>query len=167
MKAPFRLAPGRDSTDLRRALREFTLIRRDVLIPRLALSDALGFPALVPASSCPPLDALAADCVRAFDVYRAALTPEEIERRMVEGLSTEQTDNLLHWGYPYVFKGFRFHITLADAIPDTEERATIMAALREHFAPVLDKPLCINSLCLFMEPEKGTPFRLFCRDPFG
>lgn len=167
MKAPFRLAPGRDATELRRALREFTLIRRDVLIPRLELSDALGFPALVPAEPCPPLDTLAADCVRAFDLFRADPTPEEVERRKAKGLTAAQKDHLLHWGYPYVFEDFRFHMTLAGPIPDNEERAAVMAALRDHFAPVLNKPLCIKSLCLFTEPEKGAPFRLFCRDRFG
>lgn len=167
MKAPFRLAPRRDATELRRALREFTLIRRAVHIPSLILSDGLGFPALVPATPSASLNALAADCVRTFDLFRAAPTPAEMSRHTNKGLTKTQHDHLFHWGYPYVFEEFRFHITLAAPLSDRTEREIVMAALREHFAPVLDKPLQIKSLCLFTEPEKGEPFRLFCRDRFG
>jgi putative phosphonate metabolism protein len=167
LKAPFRLAPGRDSTELRRALREFTVIRRNITVPRLVLSDSLGFPALIPAEPCPALNALADDCVRVFDLFRADLTPDELKRRQAAGLTAAQKDHVLHWGYPYIFQDFRFHMTLAGPMDDTGERQAVMTALREHFAPVLDKPLQIRSICLFMEPEKGRPFRLFCRDRFG
>lgn len=167
LKAPFRLAPGRDATELRRSLREFTLIRRDIHVPRLVLSDALGFPALVPAAPCADLDALAADCVRAFDLFRAAPTEEEIARRKARGLSPRQIDHLTHWGYPHVFEDFRFHLTLGARLDAGAERDAVMAAAARHFAGVIDQPLHIHSVCLFIEPERGAPFRLFCRDRFG
>lgn len=167
LKAPFRLAEGHDPTELRRSLREFTVIRRAIHVPRLVLTDSLGFPALVPDAPSPELDRLAADCVRAFDLYRGAATPQEIARRKAPGLTKAQKDHLHHWGYPYVFEDFRFHITLASPIADPDERAAVMAAAGREFQEVLDHPFHIHAVCLFIESEPGAAFRLFCRDRFG
>lgn len=167
LKAPFRLAEGHDATELRRSLREFTLTRRVIHVPRLMLTDRLGFPALVPAEPCPELDQLAADCVRVFDLYRAAPTDAEIARRKADALTPSQRENLTHWGYPYVFEDFRFHMTLGGAIPDAAERAAVMAALDRELAEVLAEPLHVRSVCLFVEPKPESNFKMFCRDRFG
>lgn len=168
LKAPFRLAEGRDPTELRRALREFTLVRQPFTVPSLVLTAGLGFPALVPEEPCPALDRLAADCVRAFDLFRAAPTAEEIARRTRAGsLSPRQRDHLEHWGYPYVFEDFRFHMTLGGPLPDEDERHAVMAALADAFRDCLGRPLHVTAVCLFIEPEPGADFRLFCRDKFG
>lgn len=169
LKAPFRLAEGRSTTQLRRSLREFTLVRHPFTVPRLVLTHSLGFPALVPEEPCPELDRLAADCVRAFDLYRASPTAEEIARRKARNgsLTRRQLDHLKHWGYPYVFEDYRFHMTLGGPIADEDERHAVMAALADEFRDCLGKPLHVGAVCLFMEPEPGADFRLFCRDKFG
>lgn len=169
LKAPFRLAEGRDPTELRRSLREFTLVRHPFTVPSLVLTSSLGFPALVPAEPSADLDRLADDCVRAFDLYRASPTAEEVARRKARngGLTPRQIDHLKHWGYPHVFEDFRFHMTLSGPIPDEDERHTVMAALADEFRDCIGKPLHVTAVCLFIEPEPGADFRLFCRDKFG
>lgn len=169
LKAPFRLAEGRDPTELRRSLREFTLVRHPFTVPSLVLTTSLGFPALVPEEPCAALDRLAADCVRAFDLFRAAPSAEEVARRKARNtrLTPRQLDHLKHWGYPYVFEDYRFHMTLGGPLPDEDERHAVMAALADEFRDCLGKPLHVTAVCLFIEPEPDSDFRLFCRDKFG
>ncbi|HET6522220.1 MAG TPA: DUF1045 domain-containing protein, partial [Geminicoccaceae bacterium] len=115
LKPPFALAPGATPADLDMAARTFAAARRPVEVP-LALRSLSGFLALVPAEPVPALDALAADCVRAFDSFRAPSDAAELSRRRAAGLTARQDALLLAWGYPYVFEEFRFHLTLTERL---------------------------------------------------
>ena len=114
----------------------------------------------------PELDTLAAAVVEAFDPFRAPLTEAEIQRRNPDALNPEEFRNLCQWGYPYVFKTFRFHMTLTGRV-GAEEAPRVRAALEEVIAPSLAHPVPIDSLSLFVEPESGAPFTVSSSHALG
>ncbi len=165
LKAPFRLAEGRDEAGLVAGLEDFCRGATPFAVS-LALRHLDGFMALMPDPRSPQLDRLAGQIVRRFDPFRAPLTEREIERRKPERLSPVQLSNLERWGYPYVFEEFRFHMTLTDRIaPDKSDR--VERALRDYFNPVLSEPVMIGSLALFVEPQPGAPFEVLSFHEFG
>lgn len=166
LKPPFALAEGESPQDLEAAIEDFAAAERPFDIPRLAVTEVGPFLALTPPAPCPELDRLAADCVRRFDSFRAPPPPEETARRLAHGLTRRQAAHLEQWGYPYVMEDFRFHLTLTDGIGDPDDRASLRRDLEALFAPVLQGPVRVASLCLFRQPDAGAPFRLVRRFPF-
>lgn len=164
LKAPFALAPETSYAELIDALTGFVAGRSAVVAARLMLARIAGFLALVPAADSPALNGLADDCVRHFDGFRRRESPEQIEKRR-SGLSPRQSALLDHWGYPYVFEEFRFHMTLTDRLPD-DEAATLIDALTPLARPTLLQPLVVEALCLFAQTARDKPFRLIQRFPF-
>ena len=116
-----------------------------------------GFLALIPASPSPELDRFAGDIVREFEPFRTPLSEADIRRRNPDKLSQEEFRNLCQWGYPYVFQSFRFHMTLTGRVADPD-LPRVRAAIDEVFAPALAKPISLDGLALFVEPEPGAPF---------
>lgn len=165
MKAPFRLADGATPEEIDRRLAEFCATEAGTEIGKLVLRRLGSFLALVPADEEPDLDRLCAAAVRGFEPFRAPLTEAEIARRDPEALSERQRRHLTEWGYPYVFEDFRFHMTLTGRLAPNEAEA-VEDELRQRFAPVLDRPLPIDGLALFVEPEPGAPFRVHSRHSF-
>jgi putative phosphonate metabolism protein len=157
LKAPFRLAEGRNIDGLRVCLEAFCRERPPILIPELRLERIGPFFALTPGEECPDLSALAANAVRAFDAFRAAPTLEEMARRRPERLTPRQREYVAAWGYPYVFDEFRFHMTLTGPVPEAQREA-MEAVLRARFAEFIGRPLAVDALCLFVEPEPPGDF---------
>lgn len=157
LKAPFRLAEGAREADLAAAAEA---LAGPALPVALAVSDDLGFPALRPAAPAPALDALAARCVRDLDRLRAPPTPDELARRKPERLSPRQRELLSRWGYPYVLDEFRFHMTLGARATEPARHAAFMRAAGQTFAGILAEPAPLT-IALFVEPERGAPFRLW------
>ena len=118
-----------------------------------------GFIAVIPASRSDDLQQLAADCVTAFDTFRAPLTPQDRARRKPEQLTERQRDYLDRWGYPYVMEEFRFHMTLTGRLSD-ERRGPIMARLRERFAAIELARLAIDRIALFKQADSASRFRI-------
>ncbi|ADZ68857.1 DUF1045 domain-containing protein [Polymorphum gilvum] len=160
LKPPFALAEGSTEAQLRQAFASFAARTAPFEIPGLAVSRLGSFLALTPVASAPALDALAAGCVRAFEPFRAPLSDADIARRRASGLSPRQDDYLRAWGYPYVFEDFRFHMTLSGRLEDPGEAAVLHVAADRHFAALTGRPRTIDSLGLFVEPERGAPFRV-------
>ncbi|MEM6610206.1 MAG: DUF1045 domain-containing protein [Pseudomonadota bacterium] len=163
LKPPFRLARGTTRGELEAAIAAFCAARPGVEIPRLAIRAMGGFVAAVPATPQPDLSALAAAIVAGFDPFRAAAPPDELTRRRKAGLSENQELMLRHWGYPYVFDEFRFHLTLTGKIDGTAAEETA-SRLSEHFAPVLPAPYAIDNLCMLGEASDGR-FHILNRYP--
>jgi putative phosphonate metabolism protein len=157
LKAPFELANGTAEYQLIDAFERFAAERRAFTLPRITLGQLGPFFALIPAEESDELDSLAADCVRAFEPFRAPLSEADILRRKPEKLSPSERHHLETWGYPYVFEEFRFHMTLTGPTLDAQ-RDVLKTAIDAHFAEILDRPLAIDHLALFIETERGAPF---------
>ncbi len=163
LKAPFHLAEGRKAIELEAALGAWAADAAPAAIEELTLARLGGFFALVPRVQDDALIQLAAAIVRDLEPFRAPLTDSEIARRKPDGLSPAERENLFHWGYPHVMDEFRFHMTLTDRI-ENGEAARMQDHLETRFAPFLRKPLPVDHVALFVEPEAGGPFvvqRLF------
>jgi hypothetical protein len=104
--------------------------------------------------------------VQQFDRFRAAATPAEVARRNPAHLTSRQRALLDHWGYPYVLDEWRFHMTLASGL-DRDEADRIASLLDRVAAPLCDRPLAIDAVCLFEQPRADAPFRLTQRFAFG
>lgn len=169
LKAPFRLAEGATPRGLHAALAGLADRLAPVPLPGLAVTRLGGFLALCPAPEAAPeasrLAALAAEVVRHFEPFRAALTEAEIARRQPERLSARQNQLLRDFGYPHVFEEFRFHLSLTgDLAP--EELARIAPLAQAYFAPHLARPVMLDRLCLFGEDDTGR-FHLLSAQPLS
>lgn len=165
--APFRLKNDMEEPTLVRAVEEFTACQRPLSIPPLTVAQLDHFFCLRPMRHSTPLQALAALCTRAFDRFRAPLNPSELARRKAAPLSGQEKKNLELWGYPYVFEQFRFHFTLTVRMAEGKCKDRVHVALMETFEPLLNDPLLIDALCLFIEPAPGQPLRCLHRFPFS
>jgi hypothetical protein len=81
LKAPFRLKPAASLAQLLDALEQFTRAQSVLRVPRMCVARLDDFLALVPLVHEPRLDALAAQCVKRFDRFRAPLNAAELDRR--------------------------------------------------------------------------------------
>lgn len=152
LKPPFFLAAGRSLAELRPALAAFANGRPPLTIAALRIERIGAFFALTSEHPSPAVHALADDAVRDFDRFRAPPEANEIARRRPESLTPRQREHLFAWGYPYVFDEFRFHMTLTGPAPEADADR-VEAALRERFAAFIGRPLAIDTLCLFVEPD--------------
>jgi len=162
IKAPFRLRPDRSERELEEAVHAFAAAHAP--LPPIDFEVRLldGFVALMQARPCDALDRLAADCVTAFDGFRAPLMPEERARRHAAALSPAQAENLERWGYPYVFGEFRWHMTLTGRLPDAR-RAAVLELVGARFAALPGtRSAAIDRLALVRQDDVGGRFRVVC-----
>ena len=157
LKAPFPLAKGKTETELVDAFMHFAESIDPFEIDEIVLGRLGDFFALVPGGPCQPLKELAQECVAQFDKFRAPLTQAEIDRRKPDELTANQRMNLMTWGYPYVLDDFRFHMTLTGQVPKSHHEA-FRSAIEDRFSGLINRPLPVNHLALFIEPSKGAPF---------
>ncbi|MYE01203.1 MAG: DUF1045 domain-containing protein [Alphaproteobacteria bacterium] len=165
LKAPFRLAAGVDETGLLLAVERFAAERPALSGPPLGIAVLADFLALVPSARFGELDRLAADCVAAFDRFRAPPGAAELARRRRAGLNPREEALLRRWGYPYVMDAFRFHLTLTGRLDEAglaSERAEAKALLGEAALP-----LFVDAVTVAVEPAEGAAFRLLQRFEFG
>ena len=165
IRAPFRLGKGVRPDDAVAAVGALAAQLAPVTCKGLRMVDLHGFLALIPEGCDDALQALAAAVVEGTNSLRAPLTEAEIARRRPDQLSPRQRELLDHWGYPYVMEEFRFHLTLTGSLPQ-DQRAPVMAALKDHLSPVLPHPFVIEDLCLFGEDADGR-FHLLHRIPLS
>lgn len=170
LKAPMRLADGRSETSLHGALTQLARHNAPFAMPVLSVQWLGDFLALRPVEPLPRshlLHQLADTCVTELDAWRAPTSPQELHRRLRTPLDDTQRELLHRYGYPHVMDHWRFHMTLTDALPaDADLRATLQHQAAQHFAPALAQPLVCESVCLFVEPAPGEPFRLAQRFAF-
>ena len=159
LKAPMALAPGRTEAELLAACAVFAGEARPVPLIHPVVDAISGFIAVIPAEPVDALQELAADCVRAFDGFRTALTAEDRARRRPEKLSERQRDYLDRWGYPYVMEEFRFHMTLTGRL-DASRRGPILQMLRARFAALELDALPIDRIALFKQDDAKARFRI-------
>lgn len=157
LKAPFELKAGSSLSALEEAVALLAAETRAFTLPRLVLGRLGPFFALVPGVPSSALQSFASECVRRFEPFRAPLSAADLARRNPEKLPPRQREYLENFGYPYVFDEFRFHMTLTGSLEPALAEA-LEPILKARFAAFIDKPLRIDGLALFIEPERGQPF---------
>jgi putative phosphonate metabolism protein len=133
-------------------------------LPPMTVADLRGFLALRETTPCAPLQALADACVERVDGFRAPTSTDELARRRRARLSVEQDAMLVHWGYPYVFGTWFFHMTLTRRLSDTE-KARVLPAAQAWFAPALAVDRRVEDICLFTQAGPDAAFTLAERIP--
>jgi putative phosphonate metabolism protein len=159
LKAPMALAPARREDELVAACAAFARRARNIPVIKPTVDVIEGFIALVPAVPCVELEALAADCVREFDAFRAPLSEQDRERRNPAMLTPRQREYLDCWGYPYVFEEFRFHMTLTGRL-DAGRRAPVLEILRNRFRDAGINDLVVDGIALFRQDDPNQRFRV-------
>jgi putative phosphonate metabolism protein len=157
LKAPLSLAQSKTEADLIAACDAFAAGPRKTPVIKPAVNALGDFIAVVPAERSVELERLAADCVSAFDCFRAPLTPEDRARRNPDRLTPRQRDYLDRWGYPYVMEEFRFHMTLTGRLV-AERREALLAMLRQRFASLNLASLAIDRIALFRQADANSRF---------
>ena len=166
LKAPFALAEGRSEAELISEIGRFAAGAEPFDIPRAMVGRLGAFFALVPGDPCDALQDFAGEVVRRFERFRAPLTPADIARRKPEALAAAERQNLMQWGYPYVFDEFRFHMTLTGRVV-AGRRDAVEGVLLDRFAAFHGRPLPITGLALFREPARGADFTVHSLFPLG
>jgi len=159
LKPPFRLRPGRTPQSLDEAVRALARSVRpfEVRLQLQALRGFLAWRLAGDAAAQAPMQALAAQAVRALDDWRAPPTQAELARRRRAPLDAAHEAMLARWGYPYVFEQFIFHITLTGRLDETGMRDAgaqlhaLTQSLRAH-------PVPVRALSLYAQPEPDAPF---------
>ena len=159
LKAPMALAHGKTEAELLAACECFAETPRPIPIIAPIVNSISGFIAVVAAERSAELERLAADCVSAFDSFRAPLTPADRARRNPEKLTARQREYLDRWGYPYVMEEFRFHMTLTGRL-GSERRAPVLTMLRERFAAIGLTSVAIDGIALCRQDDAASRFRI-------
>ncbi len=154
LKAPFRLAEGRDEATLHTAVVACARRLRPACCAGLEVAALGRFIALVPTGNSTAINDLAADTMRALDDFRAPMNAKEMARRRQSTLTPTQEANLHQWGYPHVMDQFRFHMTLTARMPKREV-SRVQSLISAHFDPVLPKPFCLDALTLAGQRTNG------------
>ncbi len=162
MKPPFRLRKGQSLPALQDACAALAASRSPVTLDGLEVARLGRFLALRPKGDTGALNTLAAACVQELDGFRAPASDADLARRRAAGLTPEQDQNLVQWGYPYVLDAFHFHITLSGKL-NKPTLATVRNGLERELSPLLPTPFRINDLALMGEAEDGR-FHLIQRD---
>lgn len=165
IKPPFRLVPGVTVEEVAKRLKDFAAGRKPCILPPLELSCMHDFFCLRPSQPCPQLNTLAAQAVQCFDDFRQRPSPEELAKRRKAGLTPQQENMLLTWGYPYVMDEFRFHLTLTGKVRDEREKEILRRELHKRFPERILHDLPFAGLSLFLETG-GTPMRFVDFFPF-
>lgn len=163
LKAPFRLAPGRSEAQLRQALHGVAAELAPVPLGALRPAGLGRFVALVPQGDNAALQATAFAVVKAFEPFRAAMSPAERERRLRQALTPAQLAHLDAYGYPYVDEAFRFHMTLTGSLP-----AELVAPARDGLAgrqaaAAAGGAVTLDALALYRQDDAAARFRLLER----
>jgi putative phosphonate metabolism protein len=159
LKAPFSLAEGKTEAELFAACSTFAATPRTIPVFAPVVGSISGFIAVIPAEPPQHLIRLAADCVTAFDSFRAPLTEDDRARRNPSQLTPTQRGHLDRWGYPYVMDDFRFHMTLTGRLGG-ERRERVLAMLRERFAALDLATLAIDRIVVFRQDDAASRFRI-------
>lgn len=160
LKAPF--IPRHGFENFIKSAAEFASTCQSFALPALAVTDIHGFLALCPTTAAPQLHQLADACVRTLEPQRQPESDDDQTKRGI-GKTDRQRKNIAQFGYPFVFEDFYFHITLTGKIKNNPYLETA----RAHFKTALEQPRRVESLAIFVEDTKGSPFRLISHLPFA
>lgn len=159
LKAPFELADGQNLNALKEAVKDFAYTHAPVDLADLAPRQMSGFTVLTCNPQPKALVKLHTAVVRDFDLFRRPLSEADFRRRNPDQLPGRQRENLLAYGYPYIFQDFEFHMTLG--FGDLSEAADLYDQFVGNERQVCDR------LAIFMQPDRKTAFSLVFSAPLG
>ncbi len=162
---PFRLSANTSKDFLFEHARQLATRLSSFDIHGLMLKKIGRFIALVPTHQ-EEIAKLASTCVRSFHPLRKQPSLLELERRRSKGLTPRQDQLLVRWGYPYVMEEFRFHMTLSNAIPNSDKLQKLVDGLTSLCAPFSNANHPVRELCIFHQQDENSPFQLIDRIPF-
>ncbi len=165
LKAPFELKDAHARGALLASMQAFANGWQSFALSDVDVVEIGAFLALSPTRPSAPLQSLADACVREFDDFRAPLDPVDIARRQASAANDRQRENVTDWGYPYVFRDFKFHMTFTGALAQGP-RQQMMKALQHLYAP-MEKPMQIDGFALFAQPTRTARFKVVERFAFG
>ncbi len=154
LKAPFHLVEGQNETALSAAMQTLAKDLPPVALDRFELVTTHGFLALRPTCDPVPIQRAVAQVVTTLDSFRAPLTEADIARRRTADLTKRQDQQMLEWGYPFVFEDFHFHMTLSGSL----DQRTLDAAkprLEALIAPVLPTKPMLDAITLMGQDSNG------------
>jgi putative phosphonate metabolism protein len=154
LKAPFRLAKGCGVAQLQDAAEIFAVRQTAFGIGTLSLRHGSGFVALRPRNQEIALQNFAAATVKAFDPFRAPMTDADITRRRDAKLTARQDQQMLDWGYPFVFEDFHFHLTLTDRL-NADAAAQLICVLSPRLEKIVPDPFMIDAITLMGQDAHG------------
>lgn len=160
LKAPF--VPRYGLQSFLQAATSFAAQCHSFALPALAVKEIEAVVALCPVTASPQLYQLAEACVKILDPHR---TPEseDVQAKRRNGKTARQIVHITQFGYPFIFEDFNFHMTLTGQMKNNP----YLKAACAYFSQALGQPRFIDNLAIFVEEEKGSPFRLYCRLPFA
>ena len=142
---------------------EFATRHGEVDLGPLAFWYDDDFVALRPVAPPAALHDLERAIVTELDAHRAPLTAADIARRRKAPLTRRQDQQMLDWGYPYIFDDFHLHLTLSGPLPDVQA-ARVVAGLQPLVAPLIAAPCTIDAVTL-MGQDGGGMFHQIHRYP--
>lgn len=154
LKAPFYLAKGCDLAQVRDAAKTFAAGQAAFEVGALDLRYENGFVALRPRHSLIELQDFAAATVKALDPFRAPLSDADIARRRAAKLTVRQDQQMLDWGYPFIFDDFHFHLTLTGRL-QAEAATQVINALAPHLEDIVPAPFVIDAVTLMGQDAAG------------
>ena len=154
LKAPFHLAADCTEDALHQAVEIFAQTHAAEDIGHLVLTATHGFLALRPADDPCALRQLAGAIVTDIDPFRAPMTETDIARRRRSRLTPRQDQQMLDWGYPFVFEDFNFHMTLTGSL--RKERPEVLLPLVSAVvSPVSPQYLRLDAITLMGQDGQG------------
>ncbi len=159
--APFHLK-SQTEDDFIAAASAYATSIAPVRIGGLKVAALDDFVALVPAERNEGVSRFAADCLEAFDQFRAPLSAADRARRLKSSRSDRQIELLDRWGYPYALDEFRFHMTLTGALPDNMGNP-FREALELAFAERSNDSFELDAISVMRQDDAGARFRVLRR----
>jgi hypothetical protein len=166
LKPPFFLSDPEMKKTLIKDIKAFAAKEMPFYLPRLVVARIGRFLVLEPERSNNQINSLAERCVQHFDSYRQPLDSKELKTKYFLGLNSNQKQNFLNWGYPYVMDEFRFHLTLTGRIIDIHLSDHLIREIQKQLTGIDLNNIKVSSICLFIQPNKKQPFYLHSRYKF-
>lgn len=157
LKPPFRLRAGSTLNELIAATRNVAIGHAPIMLKSLILVSFGPYLVLASVDDPSAINALAFDCVTALDRHRAPLTDDERRRRTGgRRLTDNQAEMLDRWGYPFVGREFRFHMTLAGPVRE-RDHARVEALARDYFGEALSRTHVVDEIAITLETSEREP----------
>lgn len=165
LKAPFELGPDASESNLLARAEEIARTATPCPLGRLRPVPLTRFVALMPIDEPACLPRLESHIVKGFEPLRAPLAAADRTRRLGTPLTDRQIRYLDTWGYPYVLEEFRFHMTLAGPVPQSQivDISERLAALYEPY----DEQVRIDEIAVFRQLSRDARFQVMARFALG